>query len=258
MTFADILRYGFPSAYLKSNGEIMDNTAVVITVIGIVLCCIIGYLLGSINFAIIISKKRINDDVREHGSKNAGATNMLRTYGKKYALLTVLGDFFKSIVACFLGGLCWGFYGIYLAGLFCVLGHIFPIFFKLKGGKGVATIAGVMCYGDPGVFLILFILYFAIVIATKYVSLASIMCAALYPFLLHRIGLIFNKPPGFHIILGMIMSAVVIAKHSENIKRLMKNSESKLYLFGKKKHEQQEQKEEPEQPKKPKSLHNDD
>ena len=101
MTFSDILSQGFAFSYLEHvSKNVMTGTATFLFVLAITLCCVIGYLIGSINFAIIISSYK-HDDVRNHGSNNAGATNMLRTYGKKAALLTFLGDFLKAIVACF-------------------------------------------------------------------------------------------------------------------------------------------------------------
>ncbi len=115
---------------------------------GIVLCALIGYLLGSFNFALILSRKMYKDDIRKHGSKNAGTTNMMRTYGSKAAGLTILGDMLKAVVAVILGALLMGLYfGGYAAALGCVVGHVFPVFFGFKGGKGVATAAAAMKAG---------------------------------------------------------------------------------------------------------------
>ncbi len=237
MTFGNILKYGLVAAYsMLSTAN--HTAAVTIKVVAIVLCCLIGYFLGSINFAIIISKNYKHDDVREHGSKNAGATNMLRTYGKKAAFLTFAGDFLKAIIACFLGGLLFGHSGLYLAGLFCVLGHIFPIFYKFKGGKGVATIAGVMCIGNIGAFAVVFLLYAGVFLISKYVSLASVMCAFMYPFILNRMDILFNIPPDLHIIFAMAMSILVIIKHIPNINRILNQTEPKTYLSKKKRAEE--------------------
>lgn len=252
MTFGNILKYGFVEAYSMLSSA-KSTTAIILKIVAILLCCLIGYFLGSINFAIIISKKYKHDDVRKHGSKNAGATNMLRTYGKKSALWTFVGDFLKAIIACLLGGMCWGHNGMYLAGLFCVIGHIFPIFYKFKGGKGVATIAGVMMTCNIGAFLVIFVLYAGVFFASKFVSLASIMCAFMYPFILQRMDILFNITPDIHIIFAFAMSVLVIIKHIPNIKRILNQTEPKTYLFKKNKPEQS-----PSPKKSKKSLHNED
>ena len=258
MTFGNILKYGLVSAYSMLSSA-RSSTALILKIVAIFLCCLIGYFLGSINFAIIISKNYKHDDVREHGSKNAGATNMLRTYGKKAALLTFTGDFLKAIVACFLGGLLFGHSGLYLAGLFCVIGHVFPIFYKFKGGKGVATIAGVMCIGNIGAFAVVFLLYAGVFLVSKYVSLASVMCAFMYPFILNRMDILFKIPPDLHIIFAMAMSILVIIKHMPNINRILNQTEPKTYLSKKKRAEYKaEQEKALHQTKNKKSLHNED
>lgn len=173
-----------------------------ITIGGILLCMIIPYLLGSLNFGVIISGKKYNDDVRKHGSGNAGATNMLRTYGKKAAILTMLGDMLKAVVAVGFGYLVLNIniadtttdevirlvdpMGAAIAGLFVMLGHMFPCFFKFKGGKGVATAAMVILMIDPITFLICLLTFIIIVAGTKFVSLGSIMGLILYPIVLDR------------------------------------------------------------------------
>ena len=235
MTFSDILNNGFATAYIIKNGGSLSDFGLFLTILAILLCCAVGYFIGSINFAIILSKKYHKDDVRQHGSKNAGATNMLRTFGKKAAFLTFLGDFLKAVVVCFIGRLCWGLVGAYLAGLFCVLGHVFPIFFKFKGGKGVATTAGVMFACDIGTFLIIFFIYAGVFFVSQMVSLASVMSALMYTLVLFEMNKLFGVDPGFHTVLAFIISVVVIVKHVENIKRIINNTEPRVKLFGKKK-----------------------
>jgi glycerol-3-phosphate acyltransferase PlsY len=111
------------------------------------------------NFALVISKLKYGDDIRKYGSGNAGMTNMMRTYGKAAAGLTLLGDALKAVVSAVIGYISLGEYGAYIAGLFCILGHMFPIYYKFKGGKGVVTVAISILMCDPLVFLILFILF---------------------------------------------------------------------------------------------------
>ena len=104
---------------------------------------IVSYLLGSLNFGVIISKLH-GKDVRESGSGNAGATNMTRLFGKKIGILTFVGDALKAVLSCILGIVLVGSLGGFVAGFFCVVGHAFPVYFKFKGGKGVACMAAVV------------------------------------------------------------------------------------------------------------------
>ena len=114
-----------------------------------------AYLLGSLNFAIIVSKKLYGKDIRKYGSHNAGMTNMFRTFGKKAGLLTLAGDAGKALVSVLLGRLLLGEDGAYLAGLFCILGHIAPAYYRFKGGKGVVVTAVTVAIIDPVIFAVL-------------------------------------------------------------------------------------------------------
>ena len=209
---------------------------------GVLICMVIPYLLGSFNFGLIISKKKYNDDIRNHGSGNAGTTNMLRTYGKGAAVLTLIGDMLKAVIAVMIGYLVLNlqikdpnsgsilYYdklGASIAGLFVMLGHMFPCFYKFKGGKGVATAGTVVLMINPIVFAILFIVFLIIVIGTKYVSLGSIMGLSLYP-----IVLVAFDGPGSAALFAVAMACLVVYKHKDNIKRLRDGKESKL-SFGK-------------------------
>ena len=140
-----------------------------------------GYLLGSINSAIIISTKMFGSDIRTHGSGNAGMTNMFRTFGKKGGLLTLFGDVAKTIVPILLGYLFLGYDGSYLAGLFVVLGHCFPLYYKFKGGKGVLAMFAMMFMCDIPVFGMMILVFAIILIGTRLVSMASVMTAFLLP-----------------------------------------------------------------------------
>ena len=226
-----ILRYGCLSAFVEYFPGANDTSVMLVGLACAVLCMVTAYLLGSINFAIVISKGR-GDDIRNHGSKNAGTTNMLRTYGKRAAVVTLLGDFLKGTVAALIGAVLFGVYGKYLAALFCVIGHVFPVYYKFKGGKGIATAAGTILACKPIVLLILVIIFAIILAISKYVSLASITVALLYPFVLDRIYKLF--PPyegytsGIHIFFVFILSMIVFLKHYPNLKRLMSGTESKI------------------------------
>jgi len=203
----------------------------------VILCMAIPYLLGSLNFAIIFSRLFFRDDIRKYGSGNAGMTNMLRTYGKLPALATLLCDMLKGAVAVILGNLIFGAWGSALAGLFVVLGHMFPCFYKFKGGKGVATTAMVVLATNPLVFAILLVIFLIIVIGTRFVSLGSVMCMMIYPYLLSRFEI------GPNVLSAFIIAALVIFMHRSNIKRLLSGTESKISLKSKKKKAENEENE---------------
>ncbi len=211
-------------------------------------CIAIPYILGSLNFAVILSNLKYKDDIRNHGSGNAGATNMLRTFGKRAAVFTFLGDILKSMVSvvfgCFLLGLTMGGH---MAAFFCMLGHMFPVFYKFKGGKGVATSIAAIFLLNPFVALIMILVFVIIVAGTKYVSLGSVMAALIYPVLLNRINeitaswFIANDTIwGFDGIFSFLMMAMVVYMHRENIKRIIAGTESKV-SFGKKKKEENDE-----------------
>ena len=210
-----------------------------------------GYLLGSILFGVLISKVLYNDDVRSHGSGNAGMTNVLRTYGKLAAILTTLGDVGKSVAAVNLGrfifdallsgtGASWQnpldpVCGAYLAAIFCMIGHSRPVFFGFKGGKGVLVGAGAALATEPlvcAVLLGIFLVEFAI---TRIVSLGSIIIAALSP-VATLINLLAHGADAatvaFSTVCCAIMAAMVIWLHRSNIERLKNGTE---YRFGEKK-----------------------
>lgn len=207
--------------------HIVSNALLFFISCGIV-CTVIPYLLGSINFAVIISSKNYKDDVRTHGSGNAGMTNMLRTYGKKAAALTLVGDALKAVVAALVGYFMMGLLGAYIAGFFCILGHMFPVFFKFRGGKGVVTAATSMLMCNPIVFVILLILFVLIVYIWRYISLASVMCVLLYPVVLNGVDTVLIGGSGIYIIFSVLTTVLVVIKHKDNIKRLLEGKENKL------------------------------
>lgn len=187
---------------------------------------LVGYLLGSISFSIILSKVRYRDDIRRHGSGNAGMTNTLRTYGKGSAVLVLLGDAAKGALAGWLGLQLGGPAGMYLAGLLAVMGHMFPIFFGFRGGKGVATAAGFILLSCPLLCLLLAVVFLSVVFISRYVSLGSVTVAVLYP-----LGsLVFRDPSGVwqSALCPFLIAALVIWAHRSNIKRLLTGTENKL------------------------------
>ena len=224
---------GFVGNYLLQFTTVTP-LVVILLVASLLVCAAASYLLGSLNFAIIISGRKYRQDIREYGSSNAGMTNMMRTYGKKAAGLTLLGDALKAAVSCLIGYALLGQYGAYICGVFCILGHMFPIYYGLKGGKGVVTAAVTILMCNPIVFLILFLLFVIIVLMTKYISLGSVMCMLLYPVILDRVersSLFHEIPPEgapLYILFAFVMTFLVVYKHWENIKRLWNGTENKF------------------------------
>ena len=199
---------------------------------GVLLCMIIPYLIGSINPAIIVSKEVYHDDIRSHGSGNAGTTNTLRTYGKKTAVLIFVLDFLKAVIAVVIGSLLMTReMGGAIAGLFVILGHMFPIYYGFKGGKGVASLAGVVLILSPIAFAILVPLFLLIVLMSRFVSLGSVMCVMLYPILQHA----FHGKNGWVTLSSILIMILIVFMHRENIKRLMAGKESKISFGSKKK-----------------------
>jgi len=218
------------------------STGMYVFMIG--LFCLVGgviaYFLGSMNFAVIISKVKFKDDIRRYGSGNAGMTNMLRTYGKAAAGFTLFGDAAKAIVSVLIGSLLAGANGAYIAGLCCVIGHSFPIYYGFKGGKGIVVTAATLLCLEPVVFLILFAVFAIIVAGTKYLSLGSIIGMLLYPVFLDSLypilhPMYINGVNHSHLgavpaVVSMLNAAFVIWLHRENIKRLMEGKENKFSL----------------------------
>ena len=189
-----------------------------------ILLLLIGYLFGSFNFATFISKRKYKDDIREHGSGNAGMTNMMRTYGTKAAVFTLLGDILKAVLACLLGYVVLGRAGAYVAGLGTIIGHTWPLYYNFKGGKGVATALAMILCTNPLVALILLVLFVAIVAATKFISLGSIMGALIYPIILAKFGTLNIV----ELICCLALVFLLVFNHRSNIKRLLNNEENKF------------------------------
>ncbi|MBR7099301.1 MAG: glycerol-3-phosphate 1-O-acyltransferase PlsY [Clostridia bacterium] len=204
--------------------------------LSILACTVIPYLIGSINPAILISREVYHEDIRSYGSGNAGSTNMLRTYGKKAAGLTFVFDFFKAVIACFFGLLVWEMNGLGIAGFFVIFGHMYPIFEKFKGGKGVACLCAVVLITSiftnnwiapliPFTFIFLAIVFLVVVVGTQYVSMASVTGAFLYPVILHSLS---GKQAGICVAMAALSACFVIYKHKENLKRIYNRTESKI------------------------------
>ncbi len=199
-------------------------------IMSMVLIAIAGYLLGSINTAIIISKKKFGKDIRESGSGNAGTTNMMRTYGKLAGIATFAGDILKAVVSVYLGMFLCGTMGAYIGGFTCILGHMFPVYYHFKGGKGVAVAAVMILITEPTVFLMVAGTFLILLLSTKYVSLASIAAAGLYPMMLYNFMVTKYGYSDFRAIIALIIGILIIFMHRSNIKRLREGKENKINL----------------------------
>jgi glycerol-3-phosphate acyltransferase PlsY len=185
----------------------------------------ISYLIGNFSSAYILGKFLRKVDIREHGSGSAGATNALRTFGKKIGALAFILDVTKGILATFVGYKLMGYNGSLLAGIFVVLGHNWPIFLNFKGGKGIATSLGVIFFLHWPTGIICILIGVFIIYKTRYVSLGSIVTAAITPI----IGSIVNRPFNREFFLTTLFLAILaIFRHRANIERLAKGKEYKL------------------------------
>ncbi|MBO4816010.1 MAG: glycerol-3-phosphate 1-O-acyltransferase PlsY [Clostridia bacterium] len=196
-----------------------------------ILVIIISYLLGSISFSIIFSKKFAGFDLREKGSGNAGTTNVLRTVGKGAALLTLLCDALKGVVSILIAILISKIWKNvdseilkYIAGFFAIFGHTFPVFFEFRGGKGVATALGVLLTLNWKIGLICLIFALIIIAFTKIVSIGSMLAAVLYPILTIFMG----ETKFWCVIISLLITVLVIFNHRENLKRIKNGEENKL------------------------------
>ena len=197
---------------------------------------IVAYLLGSISFSVIISKKMAGFDVREKGSGNAGATNMLRSVGKQAAILTLIGDALKGVVAILFAILVGAIAKdldksllVQIAGILVVIGHTFPIFFGFKGGKGVATSLGVVLTTNWKIGLICLVFALVLMALTRIVSMGSVGAAILFPVLVLFMNTNFTVTEGSsYLVYSIILAVIVIFNHRSNIKRILNGTENKL------------------------------
>ncbi len=196
----------------------------------VALTLLVSYLLGCFNGSVMTSHFIIRDDVRQHGSGNAGLTNFYRTYGARYALCVIICDMGKTVLACLIGGYLmhwvagdWTL-GLLIAGIGCELGHMFPVFFGLRGGKGILSGGVLVLLLDWRVALIAWGLFAVLWLTTRYVSLGSIAATASMPvsvFLLMGHNWLYT-------VLSAAIAALVIWCHRGNIQRLLTGTEKKF------------------------------
>lgn len=216
------------------------------------LTIIIAYTLGSLNSAIIVSRLFYGEDIRTRGSGNAGLTNILRSYGKRAAVFVLMGDMLKTALAILVCAVFFGFHynhGIslddgycYMAGLFAVLGHVFPVFYEFKGGKGVLVTATMALILTPIPFTFLLFVFIAVVAMSKFVSLGSVVVAVLYPVVVNGyIKFVFNSSsPGILSLCTIILAIFIVWCHRTNLVRISNGTENKLSFGNKNKKDKDE------------------
>lgn len=213
-------------------------------IVYILAAVIVSYLLGSISFGVIFSKLFAKKDVREYGSGSSGMTNVMRSIGIWAGLLTFLCDALKGFAACYLAktvffplafsvsnGAWWSdpVYGAYLCGLFCMIGHILPIFFRFKGGKGVAISVGIFAVCCPWAIVAGLIVFALCMLISKIVSLSSLIATVTV-----GVGVVIWHSPDhdmlIQVVLTVLMCALVFIKHKDNIIRLIHGEEKRLVV----------------------------
>lgn len=195
----------------------------------LLISAVVGYLLGSVGFAYIVARAMKGIDITQYGSGNPGTSNVLRVVGKTGAALTLLGDALKGYLAVLLGGLVAGGVGMLLAAACVMVGHMFPLFYHFKGGKTVATAAGVMLALDWRIALTAIGVFVLLLVITKYISLSSIVASVTVAVS----SLFYTKDISLYIICFLV-AIFIIFKHRSNIKRLLAGTENKISFKSKK------------------------
>ena len=212
--------------------------------LALLIAAALGYFLGSLNFSIIVVKLMKGRDIRTVGSRNAGLTNTYRCCGPQCAVFSLIGDLAKGIVAVLLSQLFASMLKVgfapdnevkyigFIAGFFAILGHVFPIYYGFKGGKGVLVGVASFLPIDPRVFFALLIVFVVIFAITKYVSISSILGAALSPIAIFLMSIMVDGEKFgrslLYLLLCLPMAAMVVYMHRSNMERLMNGTESKF------------------------------
>lgn len=193
-------------------------------IIQYILLAVFAYLMGSISTGILVAKVMHGPNLREVGSKNTGASNVLRTMGIPAAAMTFVGDILKALLPCLVGRLCFDLNGAMIGGLFAILGHNWPVFFQFKGGKGVSSTCAVMLVCFWWQALICYAVTIATIAITKYISLGSMLLVTLYAIL------VISTHPAEPLIIVwvLLIAALCIGRHRANIGRLLKGTEAKI------------------------------
>lgn len=209
----------------------------------IVVCAVCAYLIGSVNFGVILSKFIHNRDVRELGDKTAGSSNILHNFGFRTAFSAFFGDFMKGVITVLLARIVLAdesnsSLGVLLASLLVVTGHIFPVFFRFRGGRGMAAAAGAVAALSPIAGLILLVIFTATLLIFRYISFASVITAASYPvvtFILQRFFEntdLVNADMLHSTIVAALIEALIVVAHRQSIRRLLDGEEHRIDIFG--------------------------
>lgn len=189
-----------------------------------IIVVILSYVIGSVPSGLILGKTFWNVDLRQHGSKNIGATNAWRTLGKLPGFIVFVADLLKGMIGVYLGMLIVGTStAMIIGGIMAIIGHSLSLFLKFKGGKGVATGLGVLIMLMPSVSAVVFLIWLVIVLISKYVSLASIIAAVFVPVCAFAAGMSYD-----YVAFGIVAALFVIYRHKSNIVRLMNGTENKI------------------------------
>ncbi len=219
-------------AMLLSGGYIYAIPSVGQMVLAAAITAAASYFLGCFNGAVIVSKYILRDDVRNHGSGNAGLTNFYRTFGGPLTAVVILADVLKAVLALLLGQWLFGWWyvlGKYWAGLFCLLGHMFPCMFHFKGGKGILSGGTIAIMIDWRIALVVWGGFLLLTILTRYVSLGSLWAGASFPFISW-----YCYPDPIIVVLAFACGGLVVWQHRANIKRLLSGTENKFSFHHKK------------------------
>lgn len=195
-------------------------------VIKILAVIIVGYLFGSISSAVMLTKDILKKDVRELGSRNAGATNVTRVFGGWFGLITLAGDVLKTVAAMLCGSYLLGSTGMLIAAAACIIGHCIPLFFQFRGGKGVAVAAGIALMLDWRLVILLLLIFSIMYLITKTVSLSSLVASACFPLA----QLLLGETRLQFLALGVFIALLICFMHRENIKRLLLHTEPKFSI----------------------------
>ena len=194
-------------------------------VIKLILSCVVAYLVGSLSGGIITSRIAHGPDLHTVGSKSTGASNVQRTMGWKYGLITFFFDALKGILSCLIAEwICGSHFAALLAGLFCVIGHNWPVFFHFRGGKGVATTGGVMLYCFPVPALICIALTILVIALFRYISVGSMLLVIAFA----GLSFVFSEGNACIIIWAFLLMIMCVARHHANIGRLIHGTENRL------------------------------
>lgn len=214
------------------------NASIAVNILGAFVCIVVAYLLGSISPAILISRHICGADIRTLGRKTAGTYNMLLSCGKKMAIISAVCEFFIGYVAVWAGRLIWEANGAGLAFFFVVFGNIFPLFYRMRGGKGVVVMMGAAAALHPIVAFLLIFVFILSVFATKLVAFGSVAIAGLCPFFVKAFA-----NDGLQMAMSVFVMLVIIFAHRHNYRRVQESKEEKFYFsdyFKKKKVEGQD------------------